>query len=55
MTLGKTLNAIYHVGAKQSTRCAGPAGRMTCKQNSLCVGVVWQTQSLIHLVQTKKI
>jgi len=26
-----------------------------CKQNSFCVGVVWQTQSIVqHLVQTKK-
>jgi len=30
----------------------GPAWRKVCKQNSFCVGVVRQTQSLQHLVQT---
>jgi len=45
-----------YFGAKQSTRYDGPAWRKTCKQNSFCVGVVWQTQSIVkHLVQTKKI
>jgi len=29
--------------------------RKTCKQNNFCVGVVWQTQSIVqHLFQTKK-
>jgi len=42
------------LGAKQSTRCGGPARRKTCKQNSFCVGVVWQTQGILqHLDQTK--
>jgi len=37
------------------TRCGDPAWRKTCKQNSFCVKVVWQTQSIVqHLVQTKK-
>jgi len=36
---GKTLIVIFHLGAKQSTRCVGPALRKTCKQNSFCVGV----------------
>jgi len=44
--LAKTLNAISH----QSTRCDGPAWQKTCEQNSFCVGVVWQTQSIQHLV-----
>jgi len=35
MSLGKTFNAISHLGVKQSTRCGGPALRKTCKQNSL--------------------
>jgi len=53
---GKTLNAVSHLGATQSTRCGGPAWRKTCKQNSFCVVVVWQTQSIgQHLIQTKKI
>jgi len=51
--LGKTLNAISHLGAKQSSRCGGPAGRKTCKQNSFCVGVATDT-SIQHLVQAKK-
>jgi len=52
----QTANAVSHLGAKQSTRCGCPAWRKTCKQNSLCVGVVWQTQSIVqHLVQTKNI
>jgi len=39
--LGKeTLNAISHLEAKQSTRFGGPARRKTCKQNSICVGLV---------------
>jgi len=43
------------LGAKQSTRCDGPTWWKTYKQNSFCVGVVWQTQSIIqHLVQAKK-
>jgi len=55
VSLGKTLNAVSHLGAKQSTRCGGPAGPKTCKQSSFCVGVVWQTQSIVqYLVQTKK-
>jgi len=45
VSLGKTLNAVSHLEAKQSTRCGGPALRKTCKQNSFCVGVIWQTQS----------
>jgi len=48
------LNAVSHFGAKQSTRCGGPTWRKTCKQSSFCVGVVWQTQSIQHLAQTKK-
>jgi len=28
--------------------------RKTCKQNSVCVRVVWQTQSIQYLVQTKR-
>jgi len=55
VSLGKTLNAVSHFGAKQSTRCGGPAWWKTCKQSSFCVGVVWQTQSIVqHLAQTKK-
>jgi len=55
--LAKTLNAVSHLGAKQSTRCGGPAQRKTCKQNRFCVRVVWQIQSTVQhldLVQTKK-
>jgi len=52
--MGKTFNAVSHLGAKQSTRCGGPAWRKTCEQNSFCVGVVCQIQSIVHLVQTKK-
>jgi len=37
--LGKTLNAISYLGAKQSIRCGGPARRKIYKQNSFCVGV----------------
>jgi len=33
MSFGKTLNAISHLGAKQSTGCDGPAWPKTCKQN----------------------
>jgi len=40
VSLGKTLNAVSHFGAKQSTRCGGPAWRKTCKRSSFCVGVV---------------
>jgi len=30
--------------------------RKVCKQNSFCVGVVWQIQSIVqHLAQTKKV
>jgi len=55
MSLGRTLNAIFHLGAKQSTRCVGPAWRKTCKHNSFYVVAVWQTQSILqHGVQTKK-
>jgi len=38
--LGKTINAISRLGAKQSTRCGGPAWWKTYKQNSfsLCWG-----------------
>jgi len=50
---GMTLNAIFQLGAKQSTYCGGPAWRKICKQNIFYVGVVWKTQN-IHLVQTKK-
>jgi len=46
VSLGKTLNAV--------SRCGGPAWRKTCKQNSFCVGVLWRTQSIQHLVETKK-
>jgi len=53
-SIGRTLNAVSHFGAKQSTRCGGPAWRKTCKLNSFCVGMVWQTQSIVHLAQTKK-
>jgi len=28
VSVGKTLNAIFHLGAKQSTRCGGPAKDM---------------------------
>jgi len=53
--LEKTLNVVSQLGAKQSTRCGGPAWRKTCKQSSFCVGEVWQTQSIVqHLAQTKK-
>jgi len=38
---------------KQSILCGDPAWRKTCKQNSLCVGVAWQTQSIQHLVWFK--
>jgi len=41
-----TLNAVFHL-TKQSTHCGGPAWRKTCKQNSFCVGVVCQTQSIV--------
>jgi len=51
--LGKKL-AIFHLRAKQSTRCSAAAWRKTCKQNSFCVGVAWQTQDIQHMVQTKK-
>jgi len=34
--LEKTLNAVSHLGAKQSTPCGDPAWRKTCKQNNLC-------------------
>jgi len=40
--LGKTLNAVSHLGVKQYTR-VDPDLRKTCK-NSFCVGVVGQTQ-----------
>jgi len=30
MSLGKALNAVSHLGAKQSIRCGGPAWRKTC-------------------------
>jgi len=33
---------------------SSPARRKTCKQNRFCVGVVWQTQSIQHVVQTKR-
>jgi len=36
------------LGAKKSTHCGGPVWRKTCKQNSFCVGVVWQTQSIVQ-------
>jgi len=35
------INAVSHLGAKHSTRCDGPAWRITCKQNSFYVGVVY--------------
>jgi len=35
-------------------RCASRT-KDRCKQNSFCIGVVWQTQSKPHLVQTKNI
>jgi len=54
VSLGKTLNAISYLGAKQSTRYGSPAWRKTCKQNSFYVEVVLQTQSIQHQVQTKK-
>jgi len=34
--------------------CGVPTWRKTYNQNSFCVGVVGQTQSIQHLVQTKK-
>jgi len=56
VSLGKTLNAVSHLGAKQSIRCSGPAWRKTCKQSSFCAGVVWQTQCIVkHLVLTNEI
>jgi len=54
VSLEKALNDIFRLEAKQSTGCGGPARRKTCKQNSVCVEVVWQMQSIQHLVQTKK-
>jgi len=29
--LGKTLNTVSHLGAKQSNHCGGPAWQKTCK------------------------
>jgi len=46
VSLEKTLNAVSHLGAKQSTRCGVPTWRKTWKQNNFCVWVVWQTQSI---------
>jgi len=40
----KTLNGVSYLGTKHSTRCGGAVWRKTCKQNSFCVGVVWQTE-----------
>jgi len=55
VSLGKTLNAISNLGAKQSTRCGGPAWRKSCKQNSFYVGVIWQTQSILqHLISNEE-
>jgi len=54
VSLRKTLNAVSNFRATQSTRCGGLAWRKTCKHSSFCVGVVWQTQSIVqHLAQTK--
>jgi len=50
------LMLVSHLGAKQSIRCGGLVWRKTCKQNSLCVRVVWQAQIILqNLIQTKKI
>jgi len=40
-------NAISYLWVKQSTHCGGPVGWKTCKQNSFCVGVVRQAQSIV--------
>jgi len=45
-SLCPSLNVISHLGAKQSTHRGALAWLKTCKQNSFCVGVVWQTQSI---------
>jgi len=40
---------------KDTSRCGSLAWRKTSKQSSFCVGVVWQTQSIVqHLAQMKK-
>ena len=45
--LGKCTYCLFRIGAKKSTRCGGPAGQKTSKQNPikrvLYVGVVRQT------------
>jgi len=41
------------LGTNQFTHCGGLAWRKLCKQNIFCVRVVWQTQCIQHLVQTK--
>jgi len=45
----KRSQKIYiHLGPSSLYTCfGGPAWRRTCKQNSFCVGVVWQTQSIV--------
>jgi len=40
VSLGKTVNAVSHLGAKQSTLCGDPVWQKICKQNSFYVGVV---------------
>jgi len=52
--LGKGTNAIPQLRAKQSTCCGGPAWQKACKQSGCCVWVIWQTQRIQHLLQTKK-
>jgi len=44
VSLEKTLNAVSHFGAKQSTRCRGPAWSKNAK-NSFCVSL--QAQSIV--------
>jgi len=55
VSLGKTLTAVFHLEAKQSTCCGGPVWQKTWKHNSFCVEVVWQTKKIVqHLIQTTK-
>jgi len=52
--LGKDTYCCFPSSGQAFYRLWWPSLKRDMQQNSFCVGVVWLTQSIQHLVQTKK-